>query len=347
MTKKNISIKRIIEETGKIDLASIERIRARLRARIPKPRVKNKGIKPIDGQPVMTLNVTGFPLPRVNLYDGCLEVSKEPPDQAYILVEFPGPEKTVTTRASYDPKERLLKSVVPISPLKGRLRVLFPFREYFGLTEELKKADPKNVELKMAIGKWQRENNECEKDPSYKEEEQIERHDYYPVTMRIRYPYCMSRVVGVRCPIPCPYGAISIDSKHQCHIDPARCHGESYFRVDLVRREADITCWICKSEGNQCWEGKIRKILHVGERCCANCYGAYAPTGRNLMELCPYGAISVFRAESNGHSLFRVNPRLCRGCYECYNNILCFYNGTSEFSERVLRMVAHIGPKDF
>jgi heterodisulfide reductase subunit A-like polyferredoxin len=112
-------------------------------------------------------------------------------------------------------------------------------------------------------------------------------------------------------------------------------------REDLDGREAKHHLLDLLERGNRCWERKIRKVLHVGDQCCANCVGAYAPTGMNLMELCPYGAISVVDGG------FQADPRLCRGCYNCYDNIICYFNNTRDFSERVLRMVAHIGPKDF
>lgn len=352
MPKQIFSLKDPIKNKEKISHLQLKSLRARLLKKVPLPKVTLEGPKKVQPGDKIVFKVKGFPLPIIDLYEGRITKKKTLLKRVPVIVSFKGAEAPITTVATYSPKTRLLKTIIPEDAVKGKLSIYFPVRESFGKAGLLKKADPNNKILKKEIGKWQFENLKCEKSKDNKEDRSpyderapIERHSYLEVITEIIWPYWRFCSLGI-CRLGCPHNAIRFDSRGRCYVDPARCRGQSYYRERPYDREEDVECWLCfrasdSTVSTRCPYRKIRKVVHIGERCCANCPLPARSTGRDLMELCPYGAISV------SGSRFVVDKALCRGCMICYDGITCFFNRERDPMERDIRMVAHIGPTDF
>ena len=351
MKQSTLSIKESVQTQRKISQPKIRRLRSELHEQLPRPEVRLKGPRKVQPGDQVVFKVKGYPMPIIDLYEGKLSAKKTLLRRIPIIATFKGKEGSIQTKAHYSPKTRLVRATVPEDAVKGQVTLHFPVREHYGRTAALKKVDPQNRVLRRIIGKWQDENLKCDKnnkeDGRRREDRApVDRNLYLNVNTTVLWPYWFSCYIGV-CRLGCPHNAIRFDARNRCYVDPSRCRGQSYETTRTYDRVEDSRCWHCFNAGDttvstRCPRRKIRKVVDIGEDCCAGCTPRSRPSSDlTLMELCPYGAISV----SGGR--FVVDKAQCRGCQICYDGINCFFNRTSDPGERELRMVAHIGPKAF
>lgn len=349
MKRTTLPIKHSVEAKRKISQLQIKQLRARLHKELPRPEVKLKGPRRVQPGDPVAFKVKGYPLPVIDLFQGKLSKKKVLLRQVPLMATFKGKEASITVPATYSPKTRLVKMVVPEEAVKGKVTIHFPVREHYGRTAALKKIDPQNRALRKIIGKWQDESLECDenKDDGSRRDDRapVERNLYVDVNTTVLWPYWISCNLG-RCGLECPNGAIRFEN-NRCYVDPNLCQGQSYRTTRSYGRVDDVQCWECFNASDttvstRCPRRRIRKVVHIGEDCCAGCTtGARRSGGLSLMELCPHDAISI------AHGRFVVDKTKCRGCQICYDGINCYYNRESDYRERELRMVAHIGPKVF
>jgi len=183
--------------------------------------------------------------------------------------------------------------------------------------------------------------------PGFKPNPDIGRTIYLPYT-RVRISL---RCLGWydTCSI-CPFGAIKFDARNKCYVDKELCRGASYkkgaYAGGHFARLEETQCWNCFTgaetagewHSRNCLQRRLKKVCSVDTAaCCAICsLGSKLVDSLDLMDLCPYGAIS----DSGGG--FIVDPAVCVGCMACYNGITCYLNTSDDVPDLTVRMVSYI-----
>jgi Fe-S-cluster-containing hydrogenase component 2 len=322
-------------------------LRKRLVDKFPMPEVKYKGPKYVKRGSTIALEVKGLPLPDVDLWNGVLKKHKTNSDNGLIKAMLSGDEKPAILPARYDEKKKRVLVTIPDNAENGILMLLFPVFEFLGEHKDLKKIDPEDAIIRKEVGNT----CTCEKTDGGDPEKCLfldrQRYDaaryyaVYAVYVKIR---CTTCAVG------CPHGAIKFDEDGLCYVDIEECRGQSYALCDTEilpdGREVfvngyEIKCWECfvgdERYSAKCVNRKLRRVAYNNGECCGDCTDMNMLAGLNLMDLCPYGAVTRI-----GH--YTIEPELCEGCFLCIYNIACTNNSYhDEFNTRTLRMVSHIG----
>lgn len=332
--------------------------RKRLYSTMTKPSVTLSGKSGVKAGTSIELNVKGFPLPDVDLWNGKLLSNEKQQSAAPILISFRGLHHPVIVPAVYDEKRGKLHVEVPEDADDGAVVVLFPVREFMGKLDELIEVDENRSIIDRVLGNVVACNCEEEQDDE-EDSPELCMHYTLPNTDQIfttRYVTSFAAVIHIKCSVcsvNCPNGAICIDEEGDCYVDVEFCQGQSY-RAEVssenittpdgrsVRKQGfEIKCWDCfegsEEYSSKCKKRKLRKVAYVGYPCCMNCQPEDRKIlGLNLEQLCPYGAVTM----SSG---YKVDPNICEGCFLCIYYIACQNNFSClDISQRTLRMVAHL-----
>ncbi|MHC4713492.1 MAG: hypothetical protein ACYTAN_09530 [Planctomycetota bacterium] len=342
--KRPESISSMLKESRNIRNKDIVAIRERLREAIRWPSIRAK--LPLRGktQTALTLPVTEFGLPSLDLFNGAVEGISPERANPPIVVSFPGPDGPIFVPATYDPRTPAIECSVPANALSGELEILIPVSESYGTRTELEGlAEYLKIDLETILPS----SHGTDICPPLPEPPSCLRDIFWwrwrwrvAVEASAHIDYERIRVgsflVGCStCFVGCTRGAISLDDDGICSVNPEICLGQR-FTIDrsqfeltsdnrqVYKRFEEVPCWRCfvgnEQYSEKCPRHVLRRALHHNGVCCGSCSTYSRVLGLTLKELCSHGAIQV---DGGG---FTVNKNSCIGCGTCYHGINCANN---------------------
>jgi len=264
MKREKVEIKGLkeLEKRGaKIHHDQVAGIVSKLTADMPRLKVKLVQLKKrgiFRNGDEIRFQVSGLPLPDIDLYEGRLVKSKGISNGVPLLATFEGADGPVSSKCTWNSKTGIVRTKVPSGSVTGFVMLQIPVRE---VTGPLKMKTRKEMVRVMSVCRpW---------DETQAEEKRIIYLPYVASYCDVVCGHCLTDPI-------CPHGAIKFDINGNCHVDQNICIGLSheivgYETVDgrtLKVRGNEVKCWECfegeESRSNKCLHHKVGRVLKIG-----------------------------------------------------------------------------------